>query len=227
MKTVNKNQPIAPNIRRVTGAFAAVFLTLCALPSKGHETRIIANDAGDQLKMIVGNNPEPVLEDSVYHTDLFLRQVVTSGDAEEDVPVNTGAEGSSASIENLDIHVLLLKDDQQVTSVSDPLVLKKMQLENVRLRFGEEDRYGTPIKYTHDGAYGFYFHGTVVTNDGTVFPVDEIFVCGGGSFAEPREDGSVPAFGCVEDAVTFPGNNGSRDRASYRDSDKYSLEEEE
>lgn len=184
-----------------------------AFPVNAHESRIIGN-----LKMTVGNNPEPVFEDNIYHTDLFLNRIAVGGE----VPINTDL---GADISDLMVYVFIAEDDVPIDSIDDPMIIKKMKLEGIAKRRGTENRYGTPIKYTHDGAYGYYIHGTIVAGDGTVFEVDEIFVCGGGTHTPGH------AFSCVKDPVTFPGKlkgkQGSKDKEGYKDSDKLSLKKDD
>ncbi|MCH9696569.1 MAG: hypothetical protein K0U68_00530 [Gammaproteobacteria bacterium] len=164
-----------------------------------HESRIITNGDGDQLRITVGNSPEPVFEDQLVRTDLFLNQIAPDGETLIPIDVSAGA-----SIADLKAYVMSLKDEVHVTSFRDRPVRRTMELHDISQVRGTENRYQSPLIYTRDGAYGFRYVGTIITNDGTQFDIDEFFVCGGGSQAEPRDDGSIPAFGCVREPITFP-----------------------
>ncbi len=182
-----------------TFSIAVVSLLVTNFPAAAHESRIVTNDNGAELRITVGNQPEPVFAGQLSRTDLILNQLDSNGNS---IPVDVSA---GASIENLHAHVLFLKEEMHVDSLNDPLVLKAMELHDIAQVSGTDNRYQTPIIYTEPGAYGFRYMGKIITNDGTEFDVDEFFICGGGSMAEPRADGSVPAFGCVAKPVTFPG----------------------
>lgn len=192
----------------VKGCAAGFAVLLLALPVQAHETRIIGN-----LKMTVGNNPEPVFEDGLYFSDLFLNQIVNG----VDVPIDTN---DGADISGLEAYVFMARDDVPITSINDPLIIKKMKL-TISQRRGEINRYGMQMKFTHDGAIGYYYTGTIMTKDGTVLPVDEVFVCGGGTQ-------SGVSFGCIQDPIAFPGNldgkGRSKDVNGYRDNDNLSLD---
>lgn len=190
-----------------------IFLTLAFwhIPIQAHEERIIV---GGAIEIVVGNNPEPIFEDQIYHTDLFLTKL----DKGEELPVNV-EEGAEL---NLDVYIFLLEDDVFIGSLEEleaqALLIEKIPAK-LEQRFGEVNRYGIPYRPTHDGAYGFRYVGTITTNDGMEFEIDEIFVCGEGH--APDVDGG---FACVSDVWTFPGNPGDHDRSGYRDNDVFSLE---
>ena len=216
MQVTKKNDKNVIGLTQVIGAVSGIAFMLAASSSMAHETRIIDIDGTAQLKVVVGNNPEPVYEDRDYHTDLFLTHFKADG---EEVPVDTDEDGSLASVDDIMIHALMLKDDMHVASVDDDLVVKKAKLDQVEKRRGEINRYGTPIRYSHDGAIGFHLMGSITTNDGTVVPIDEVFVCGDGAVADH-------GFSCVKDhPQVFPGDRREgRDKASYKDGDRYSLD---
>ena len=178
---------------------AGISVFLISTQSIAHESRIITNADGAQLRMTVGNQPEPVFAGQLSRTDLILNMLDGNGDP--NIPVDTS---TGASIADLSAYIMFLKEDAPVESLDDPLVKKSMELHDIALARGENNRYQTPIIYSRPGAYGVWYVGSIVANDGTVFEIDEFFVCGGGSLADPREDGSVPAFGCVEAPVSFP-----------------------
>lgn len=216
MQVTKKNDKKVSGLTQVIGAVSGVAFMLAASSSMAHETRFIDIDGAAELKVVVGNNPEPVYEDRDYHTDLFLTHFTAGG---EEVPVDTGEASSSASLDDLTIHALMLKEDVHVVSVDDPLVVKKAKLDQVKKRRGEVNRYGTPIRYSDDGAIGFHLTGSITTNDGTVVALDEIFVCGDGAVA-------AHGFSCVKDhPQVFPGDRREgKDKASYKDGDRYSLD---
>lgn len=182
-----------------TLSIAFVSLLFTNFTANAHESRIVRNSNGDELRITVGNQPEPVFAGQLSRTDLILNQLDSDGNS---IPVNVSA---GASIENLHAYVLFLKEEKHVDDIHDPLVLSSMQLHDIAQVRDTENRYQSPIIYTEPGAYGFRYMGKVITSEGTEFDVDEFFVCGGGSMADPRPDGSVPAFGCVEQPVAFPG----------------------
>ncbi len=183
---------------KLTLSFGLAILAISQL-AFAHESRIITNADGDQLRITAGNSPEPVFENQLVRTDLFLNQV--SPDGETLIPVDVSV---SASIDDLKLYVMALRDEVHVSSFRDRAVRRVMELHDIRQVRGTENRYQTPLIYSRDGAYGFRYVGTIITNDGTQFDIDEFFVCGGGSLAEPREDGSIPAFGCVREPIIFP-----------------------
>lgn len=174
-------------------------LLLTSFSASAHESRIVTNGNGAELRITVGNQPEPVFAGQLSRTDLILNQLDSDGNS---IPVDVS---TGASIENLNAYVLFLKKEMHVDDINDPLVIKSMELHDIDQVRGTDNRYQTPIIYTEPGAYGFRYMGKIITNDGNEFDVDEFFVCGGGSMAEPRADGSVPAFGCVQQPVSFPG----------------------
>ena len=176
-----------------------IIVALISQSAFAHESRIITNENGDQIRITAGNQPEPVFAGQLSRTDLFLNQLDNDGNS---TPVDVS---DGASIEDLKTYVLFLKEEVHVDSLKDPAVIKSMELHDIEQVRGTDNRYQSPIIYTHPGAYGFHFEGTIVTNDGSQFEIDEFFVCGGGSLADPREDGSVPAFGCVKEPISFPG----------------------
>jgi hypothetical protein len=173
--------------------------------------------------MVVGHDPEPVFEDNIYHTDLFLSELGADGN---ETPINSDCpedeiptEEAPCHLVDLELHVFLVENDEFIPdgAVLRDKVIAAKKLEGLTKRFGTENRYGSAYKVTHDGAFGFQYTGTVVT-DNAEYHIDEIFVCGDGH--SPDVEG---AFSCVEDPVTFPGNEGDKDREGYRDNDNFSL----
>ena len=226
MQVTKKNDKKVSGLTQVIGAVAGLALLLGASSSMAHETRFIDSD-GFTLRMTVGNAVEPPFEDGDNKTDLFLRYKLDEGgdatDSYEDL--DTGAPDSKASIDDLKIYVLMLKDDVRADD-PDFQVREKKRLENVELGRGETARYQSQIRYSADGPIAYRFEGSVTTNDGDVIPVEETyFVCGGGTKTPGH------AFSCVTDhPFVFPGekhDGRKKDKASYKDDDKYSLKKDD
>jgi len=117
---------------------------------------------------------------------------------------------------NLKATVFFLESDTFDANVISSVELK----EPLNLSKNQFNRYVSNFKPTHDGAYGFRVAGTI--ND--IF-IDETFICGGGTKSIFGD-----SLHCVVDPQAFPGNmrgnNGSqKDKAGYKDNDKFSLAE--
>lgn len=191
-------------------AALAFTLAVSSFSAHAHETRIVANG---EIRMVVGDNPEPVMEDELIKTDLFFYKKDAEGNLT--VPVNT----SSGDSFDLDLFVFMLNKDEYIPDLTTAMqkVATFKQLKDPSLAFGTENRYQSPWRPTHDGAIGFYYLGSVTTSEGATYQIDEIFVCGNGH-APDVEHG----FSCVADAVTFPGEPAD----AHKDNSEFSLEGE-
>ncbi len=182
-------------------------LTAVSFTAHAHETRIVANG---EIRMVVGDNPEPVMEDELIKTDLFFYKKDAEGNLT--VPVNTSAGDSF----DLDLYVFMLNKDEYLPDLATAAqkVVTFKQLADPRKAFGTDNRYQSPWRPTHDGAIGFYYVGSVTTSEGATYPIDEIFVCGNGHAPDVDH-----GFSCVADAVTFPGNP----EDAHKDNSEFSL----
>lgn len=178
-----------------------------SFPLHAHETRIIANG---NIKIVVGDNPEPVMEDELAKTDLFLSKKDAEGNLEAPVDTDNGD-----SID-LDLFVFMLQDDEYLPDLATAMekVSTFKQLADPTKAFGTTNRYNSPWRPTHDGAIGFYYVGSVTTSEGETFQINEVFVCGDGHAPDVTH-----GFGCVGEAVTFPGTPAD----AYKDNNEFSL----
>lgn len=170
-----------PFIKR---AIPAMLLSMIAFSAAAHEGRSVA---GGALQIEVGWRTEPAIEDVLNNFDLFVER-----DDGTPVSVRAGAEI------DLSIEVLFLRRD----TPSSPILAHETLEGELKQDFVNPSRYNIPFIPTKDGAYGFHLTGTIEGH-----PIDEVFICGGGSQSDDE------AFDCVDDAQSFPFGT----RARYRD----------
>lgn len=162
---------------------AAIVAVSFSLSAWAHEPRDVV---GGQYEIEVGFRIEPAHEDSDNRFDFFVFR----------------ADGSPVSVrggDQLDVNVtvLFLSEDR----FDAPVLAAKNLGNRLRQDFVNPARYNIDFVPTVSGAYGFHLVGTIEGN-----PIDERFVCEGGSLAGSR------AFDCVSFPVTFPLGPNSRYR---------------
>lgn len=162
----------------------ATLLALMTLPAAAHEARVVA---GGEYEIEVGWRTEPAIEDVLNNVDFFVFR-------EDGTPVSVrGGDSLDVTFE-----VLYLRDD----AFNAQVLARRSLGSDLNQDFVNAGRYNIPFIPTKDGAYGFRLTGTIEGH-----PINETFVCEGGSLSDDE------AFDCVDDAVTFPLGVTSR----YRD----------
>lgn len=158
------------------------FLTITSVglalsfPANAHEPR--AGVAGGAYNIVVGHRGEPPFAEEPNRFDLFMNDP-------EGNPLNIPLEEM-----NIEVYVLLLRTD-----AIDARVRRSAKLRRELTQDRESpNRYNIWYKPTRAGAYGFHIVGDIQGN-----PIDEIFVCGGGS---QNPDGR--SFSCIERIQEFP-----------------------
>lgn len=196
-------------IKKLTiGAVMAAFvLPISSVQVSGHETRLVGPN--DEYTVVVGFENEPAFEDEINGAVIIVRRT------SDNKPINT-------SLETPDVVDLELEVQFRAEETFDSEILALKMLEKPGLGFGEENRYDTVYRPTHDGTHAFRFTGIIADNSDPQagqISIDETFVCGEGKLG-------ARSFGCVKDSTTFPSDSvrirgNDVDLDSYRDNDKF------
>jgi len=205
---------------------ATALLLLSASPSFAHEMRHIGGANGDGkganvFMFHVGFVTEPAYEDVVNGIDINLS--FHPDEAHSDAltePVDT-EKGDVVFIKQAE--ALFLESPTRPDRVLGRKLLPVPTDEkgNIQKKFGTENKYIVYFRPTVDGTYGFRLQG-YAQHKGRTVSFNETFICDAGTKDIDLTTGlPITKFGCVTDAVPFPGPRAltEEDVRGYRDND--------